>query len=80
MAKSYTENLSFKSVTDTQTDKKLTFLAAQAAGELQAQANGIEDLEHVLALLKHSGVRCTVLQLGGAENLGEPRLPQLKPP
>ena len=39
-----------------------------------------EDLEHVLAPRKLLGVRRIVLPLGGAENLGETRPLNLKPP
>jgi len=39
MAKSYSETPSFKSVTDTQTDKNSMFLADPAAGEVQSPPN-----------------------------------------
>ena len=60
MAKSGAQSLTFKRVTNRQTDKQKnsTFLAAPAAGEIRAPANlalVIEDLEHVLAPLKRLG-------------------------
>jgi len=62
-AKSGAQSLTFKSVTNKQTDrqtnkqKNSTFLAATAAGEIGAPPNMvIEDLEHVLAPVKLLGV------------------------
>ena len=66
IATSGKQSLTFKSVTDRQTNKQAnrqknsTFLATPAAGEMRASPNSawyvIEDLEHVLAPLKHMGV------------------------
>jgi len=61
MAKSGAQSLTFKSVTDRQTDnqKDATFLAAPAADDIrahQAWHGDIEDLKHVLAPLKLLGV------------------------
>ena len=54
MAKSGAQTLTFKSVTDKQTNrqKNSTFLTIPAAGEITKLGMAIEDLEHVLSPLK----------------------------
>jgi len=84
MTKSGAQTLTFKSVTDRQTNKQTknsTFLATLAAGGIRAPTKlgmVIENLEHVLACRKLLGVWRIVSPLGGAENLGVTRPPQLK--
>jgi len=65
---------------DWQTNKKLDVLATPVAGKIRALPNlVIEDLEHILAPLKLSGVRHIVLMLGSTKNLGETHPLNLKP-
>jgi len=69
MAKSCAQTLTFTSVTDKQTIKKLNVFGCPDTNKLGMV---IEDLKHVLlASLTLFGVRLIVLLLGGAENLGE---------
>jgi len=78
MAKSGAQSLTFKSVTNRQTDrqKNSTFLATPAATKL---GTVIEDLEHILASPKLFRVRRVVSPLGSAQILGEPDPLNLKP-
>jgi len=60
--------------------KKLNVLATPAVGEIRTwHCTVIEDLEHILAPRKRFRVRRIVSPLGGAQNLGGTRLPQLNP-
>jgi len=80
MAKSGAQTLTFKSVTDRQTDKKLNVFGHPGGGWNPSPTKLgmlIEDPEHVLAsqnfwVLMHS------FAARGAENLGVTRPPQLK--
>ena len=69
--------------TDRQTDKKLNVFGHPYGGWNPSQTKlgmVIEDLERVLAPGKLLGVWRKVSLLGGAENLGETRPPQIKTP
>ena len=87
MAKSGAQTLTFKRVTDKQTnkqtDKKLNVFGHPGGGWNPSPTKlgmVIEDLEHVLSPLKRFMVWRIVSPLGGAENLGETRPPQIKTP
>ena len=83
-AKSFSQTLSFISVTDRQT-KNSTFLVPSDSCKVQAPPNldmVIEDLEHVLAPLKRLGSNAytVVMPLQGSETLGVTKYPQNKTP
>jgi len=91
MAKSGVQTLTFTSVTDWQTnrqtnrqiDKKLNVCSHHGGGWNPSPTKlgmVIEDPEHVLAPPKLLGIWRIVSPLGGAENLGVTRHPQLKTP
>ena len=79
MAKSGAQTLTFKSVTDKQTNRQTDKKTQRfwppwwrVKSEPTKLGMVVEDLEHVLVRLKLLAVRRTVSPLGGAENLGEP--------
>ena len=79
MAKSGAQSLTFTSVTDRQTDRqKLNVFDRNSNATKLGMV--MEDRENVLAPLKRLGVWGIISPLGGAENLGKTRHPQLKTP
>jgi len=76
MAISGEQSLTFKTVADRQTNKKAqSFWPRRRSPNPTKFGTVIEDLEHVLADLKQSGLCRIVLPLEGAENFGETQTP-----